>query len=71
MIPLSVEHQDIVNTLRVRREVLGLTQRAVAGQMGIHPRNLCRLEKGDSTPHLGTLIQWARVLDCKIEVTVR
>jgi transcriptional regulator with XRE-family HTH domain len=53
-----------VNTLRERREALGLTRDKLAGQADISAVHVWRLEKDKSLPTLAVAQRIARVLDC-------
>lgn len=68
---LSVERDNIMTLLRMRRECFGLSQAALGGQIGIPKQMLSEYERGTVTPNLATLMRWANALDCRIEVTAK
>ena len=49
-----------------RRKELGLTQAALAELLSIEPESVSRCERGMATPSLGSLEQFARVLETTI-----
>jgi DNA-binding XRE family transcriptional regulator len=56
-------------TLRNRREVLGMTQDALAKTMGVDRRTVQRWEAGEVDPPGKRLFQWAGVLGIKISAS--
>jgi transcriptional regulator with XRE-family HTH domain len=58
---------SIGRLLRERREALGLTQQALAGQIGIAYQQLQRYERGTNSITAVRLHRLARALDLPIE----
>lgn len=53
----------IAKTLRSRRLALGLTQRELAGRLGMTQNNVSRIESGKRDPNWSTVLEVARALD--------
>ncbi len=58
----------ILGVLRARREAMGLSQWKLGQGIGLHRDTLSKLETGDRTPRLDTLIRLADALGLRIEV---
>jgi len=52
------------------RKELGLTQKELAGKIGIHPTQLAKYELGISTPSLGVLTKMAKYCEVSIDYIV-
>lgn len=61
--PLSLVAQNLLSALIARREVLGISQRALAKRLGCTQRQVWNWENGRGQPTLGWLILWGRALD--------
>jgi DNA-binding XRE family transcriptional regulator len=63
------EEYEIVRQLLAARTKAGLTQEAVAAQMGTTKSAISRLESaGKHAPSLATLKKYAEVVGCKLQV---
>lgn len=58
----------IIGEIIVRRQELGLNQRALAEKCGVPQSTIARMESGAVTPKLETLIKVCRELDLKLTV---
>ena len=56
-----------VQTIRERREELGMTQTELAKKVGLTPNMICKLESGAVKPSVDSLIKLAQVLDCTMD----
>jgi transcriptional regulator with XRE-family HTH domain len=54
--------------LTTRRQVLGLSQRALAEIMESNQSTLSQLENGRSDPLVGTLVRWAEALGLRLTI---
>ena len=59
---------SLIDKLLSMRASAGLTQEALAQRMGTNKSNICRLEKGNTNPNLGTLKKYAKA--CGFELTM-
>lgn len=59
---------EIAVTLADRRKRLGLTQSALAAQLGVRGRTVSRWERTASRPSLLQLGRWTAALDCYVAV---
>lgn len=64
-------HQEIISTIKQRREHLGLTQESLSELAGIGLRTLKNIELGESSPTLRTLEKIFDVLGMELKVTVK
>ena len=65
-------HQaDLIQQLKVRREVLSLTQEALAELSGVGLRTLKQLESGKGNPTLLTIEKLADVLGLELMLQVK
>lgn len=55
--------QDVVESLRNRRELLGWSQRTLASKAGVDPKTVSMIERGARSPTLFTLALLASALD--------
>lgn len=60
---------EIGVALRTARRRLGLTQQELADLAGLSDRTVRDLEKGSTSPSIGSVLAIARVLGLSIEVT--
>ena len=63
--------EEMVNTLKQRREVLDVTQEQLAELSGVGLRTLKALESKKSNPTLDTLTKLAEVLGMELNLTVK
>jgi len=64
-------HQlELINTLRQRREILGVTQSHLAELAGVGFRTLKEVESGKGNPTVETLIKLAEVLGMELQLRV-
>lgn len=56
----------LVAALRARRQVLGLSQYAVADRIGVHHYLVGWWECGRRTPNMFMAMAWAEALDCRL-----
>ncbi len=56
-----------MQTIRERREELGMTQTELAKKVGLTPNMICKLESGAVKPSVDSLIKLAQVLDCTMD----
>lgn len=66
-----MHQQDLINTLRQRREILGVTQSHLAEIAGVGFRTLKEIESGKGNPRIETLIKLAQVLGMELELRVK
>lgn len=59
----------LVAVLTARRKALGLSQAAVAKQLGLMPNAVCQWESGNRTPRVHRFAAWAAVLGMRVELT--
>ncbi|HLH13823.1 MAG TPA: helix-turn-helix transcriptional regulator, partial [Solirubrobacteraceae bacterium] len=57
--PASVQPVEIGTRLRERREALGLTQQALAEELGVTHQHVSRLESGRAMPSLDLVVRLA------------
>jgi len=55
--------QDVVGSLKIRRELLGWSQRALAGKAGLDPKTVSLIERGVRSPTLFTLSLLASAME--------
>ncbi len=58
----------LVRQLEQRREQRGFTQEEVAGRIGTTQSAIARLECADVDPKLSTVVKYAAVVDCVVEL---
>ena len=58
-------YQELGRKLELRRKAQGLTQQALAAELGVHRNEICRWEAGESAMPLWMLMRVADVLSCK------
>lgn len=58
----------LVRQLEKRREGTGLTQEAVARRIGTTQSAIARLERADVDPKLSTVVKYAAVVHCLVEL---
>ena len=63
--------EDLIQTLKKRRELLGVTQQHVAELSGVGLRTLKALESGKSNPTFETLKKLADVLGMELKLEVK
>jgi transcriptional regulator with XRE-family HTH domain len=64
-------HPDVGSALRNLREASGLTQEKLGEFSGIHATHIGRIERGESEPTLGTLVDLAVALKLEPDYLVR
>lgn len=62
--------QDLCDRLKALRIGKGISQRAIAAEMGMAQGNYQRLESGKYVPKMSTIQIWARALGCKVHFTL-
>jgi transcriptional regulator with XRE-family HTH domain len=62
---------DVGSALRIAREASGLTQEKLGELSGIHATHISRIERGQSEPTLGTLVDLAVALKLEPDYFVR
>jgi transcriptional regulator with XRE-family HTH domain len=62
---------QIGETIRVRRELLGLSQSQLTGFSGINTRTIQLIEQGKGNPSLDTLLQLANPLGLELQLVVK
>jgi DNA-binding XRE family transcriptional regulator len=67
LVDAAARRRELLRELGSRREVLGLTQTAVAAVMGTSQSAIARLERGDVDAKLSTVERYAAVLGQRIE----
>lgn len=63
--------EQLITTIKERREVLGVTQEHLAELSGVGLRTLKALESGKSNPTLATLNKLADVLGMELKLEIR
>lgn len=63
--------ENIVKTIKERREMMNVTQETVAELSGVGLRTLKQLERGKGNPTLSTLQKIADVLGMQVELRVK
>ncbi|MCK5134147.1 MAG: helix-turn-helix transcriptional regulator [Bacteroidales bacterium] len=63
--------KELVETLKKRRELLGVTQEHLAELSGVGLRTLKALERGKSNPTFKTLVKLAEVLGMELKLEVK
>jgi transcriptional regulator with XRE-family HTH domain len=58
--------EQLIETLRLTREALGLTQRALAQRTGLGQSHLSHIERGLYEPRISSLLEIARALDLEL-----
>ena len=58
--------QDVVEALKIRRELLGWSQRTLAGKAGVDPKTVSLIERGARSPTLFTLSLLASALEAPL-----
>lgn len=64
-------HPEVGSALRTAREASGLTQEKLGELSGIHATHISRIERGQSEPTLGTLVDLAVALKLEPDYFVR
>lgn len=62
---------ELGDTIRRRREVLGLVQSRLAALSGVSVRTIQLLERGKGNPSLDTLIKLADPIGLRLELSVK
>ncbi|MCT8343085.1 MULTISPECIES: helix-turn-helix domain-containing protein [Photorhabdus] len=62
---------ELINTLLRIRHAAGLTQNQVAQRMGTKEANISRLEKGNGSPTLKTLLNYAKACNCELRFSFK
>jgi ribosome-binding protein aMBF1 (putative translation factor) len=62
--------QGLADALRTHRKGHGLSQRGAARKLGLYQSQVARLESGDRTPELETLVRVARELGLTLTVRI-
>ncbi|MGD8233053.1 helix-turn-helix domain-containing protein [Vibrio sinaloensis] len=52
-----MNEQELISTIRNKRQLLGMTQDDLAQLCNTSPSHICRIENGQSSPKLSTLIK--------------
>lgn len=55
--------RDVIASLKIRREALGWSQRALASKAGVDPKTVSLIERGIRSPTLFTLSLLASAMD--------
>lgn len=63
--------QELIQTIKDRRDVLGITQADLAELAGISLRTLTKLEAGKGNPTMETLMKIADVLGLELRLEVK
>jgi len=63
--------RELIETLKKRRKLLGVTQVHLAELSGVSLRTLKALESGKSNPTFETLTKLAEVLDMELNLEVK
>lgn len=63
--------QDVVGSLKLRRESLGWSQRSLASKAGVDPKTVSLIERGARSPTLFTLTLLAAALDHPLWKTMK
>ncbi len=66
-----MHQQELINSLKDRREVLGVTQAHLAELAGVGIRTLKEIESGKGNPTVDTLIKLADVLGMELQLHVK
>ncbi len=66
-----MHYTKLIETIKARREVLQVTQEAVAELSGVGLRTLKQLESGKGNPTLLTLQKIADVLGMEVSLTIK
>jgi transcriptional regulator with XRE-family HTH domain len=66
-----MHQQELVNSLKQRREILGVTQSRLAELSGVGIRTLKEIESGKGNPTVETLIKLAEVLGMELKLRVK
>lgn len=66
----QVQVQEICRKLKELRVQKGISQRAIAAEMGLTQGNYSRLESGTYVPRMSTVFVWARALGYKVELVL-
>lgn len=61
---------DLRRLIRARRALLGMTQKALAEQVGVHYNLICRFERGKGNLSFSVLSQLCAVLGLRLTVEV-
>lgn len=62
---------ELIQVIKSRREILGVTQEDLAELSGVGLRTLKALESGKSNPTFGTLSKLAEVLGMELKLEVK
>lgn len=63
--------QEVVGSLKVRREALGWSQRTLASKAGVDPKTVSLVERGVRSPTLFTLTLIASAMDYPLWKTMK
>ena len=63
---LQGEALEVSQILRARREQAGMSQRVLAGRLGVTPASVCYYESGKRMPSMATLMKIKNVLEFSI-----
>jgi len=66
-----MHYAELIKTIKVRREVLQVTQETVAELSGVGLRTLKQFESGKGNPTLLTLQKIADVLGMEVSLTIK
>lgn len=66
-----MHHADLIQQLKARREVLSLTQEALAELSGVGLRTLKQLESGKGNPTMRTIEKLVDVLGLELMLQVK
>ena len=58
---------NVGETIRARRQALGITQADMAARLGVAPSMVCQIERGSKAPSLPLAAEIARLLGCSID----
>ena len=57
---------NVGESIRARRQALGITQADMAARLGVAPSMVCQIERGSKAPSLPLAVEIARLLGCSI-----
>lgn len=67
---LVKEDDELLDALRTRRRMLGLSQAEIGERMGISQGAVARIEAGDRDPRLSTIRRYAHAVDALVTHSV-
>ncbi len=63
--------REVVGSLKIRRELLGWSQRTLASNAGVDPKTVSLIERGVRSPTLFTLSLLATALECPLSKVIK